>query len=85
MNFKVIKSLEDPSSTTYDLEDSNGKLYSVIKWDSGMFRIFDDKGEQAKYTGEEKEDMLDAIRLYKLKNTLTPKTQQTFNDLIDEL
>lgn len=85
MNFKVIKSFKDSSTTTYDLEDSSGKLYSIIKWDNGMFRVFNDKGEQAKYTLELSKNMLEAISLYKLKNTLTPKTQQTFNDLIDEL
>jgi len=30
-------------------------------------------------------DVIKAIDLYNLKYTLTPKTQQTFNDLIDEL
>jgi hypothetical protein len=85
MNFKIIKSFKDPSSITYDLEDSGGKLYSLIMWDSGMFRIFNEKGEQAKYTKEESMAMLDAINLYKLKGTLTPKTQETFKDLIDEL
>jgi hypothetical protein len=54
-------------------------------WDSGMFRIFNEKGEQARYSQEEAKMMLDAIRLYKLKGTLTPKTQETFNNLIDEL
>jgi hypothetical protein len=30
-------------------------------------------------------DVNSAIDLYKLKHSLTPKTQQTFNDLINEL
>ena len=50
-----------------------------------MFRIFNDDGEQAKYTYEESKLMLDAIKNYKLKQTLNPSTLKTFEELIDEL
>ena len=85
MNYRVIKSTKEPSVTSYYMKDNNDKDYKLVMWDSGMFRIFNEEGEQAKYTYEESKLMMDAIKNYKLKQTLTPNTAKTFGDIIDEL
>ena len=85
MNYRVIKYTKEPSATSYYIKDSNEKDYKLVMWDSGMFRIFNEEGEQAKYTHKESKLMMDAIKLYKLKQTLTPSTAKTFGDIIDEL
>jgi hypothetical protein len=85
MNYRVIKSTKEPSVTSYYIKDSSDKDYKLVMWDSGMFRIFNEEGEQAKYTYEESKLMMDAIKHYKLKQTLTPNTAKTFGDIIDEL
>ena len=85
MNYRVIKFTKEPSATSYYIKDNNDKDYKLVMWDTGMFRIFNDEGEQAKYTYEESKLMLDAIKNYKLKQTLNPSTAKTFEELIDEL
>ena len=85
MSYRVIQFTKEPSVTSYYIKDNNDKDYKLVMWDSGMFRIFNDKGEQAKYTYEESKLMMDAIKNYKLKQTLTPNTAKTFEDIIDEL
>ena len=65
MNYRVIKSTKEPSVTSYYMKDNNDKDYKLVMWDSGMFRIFNEEGEQEEQSSEENIDSSDLKSIVK--------------------
>jgi hypothetical protein len=93
MNYKVIGVKRDvvgkPVSkgvTDYTLKRSeDGFTFVVRMWDTGMFSIRSTADKQIGYSNQLREEAMKAIDEYKFKQTLSPKTAETFGDIIDEL
>lgn len=60
-------------------EEPADEFRYIHEWDGDTFRKY------RNYKSELFPLIAKAIKAHELKSTLTPKTQQTFNDLIDEL
>jgi len=90
MNCKVIhvekENEERPGLTIYTLERQPvGFKFKVNMWDIGMFSIKSLEDKQIGYSTELKNEALEAINKYKLKQDLNPSTVKAFSELIDEL
>jgi hypothetical protein len=94
MNCKVVhvekENKDHPGLTIYTLErkdDINWSsfLFKVKMWDNGMFTIKSLEDKQIGYSTELRNSALKAIEEWKFKQSLSPKTVKTFEDIIDEL
>jgi hypothetical protein len=73
------------SYTDYTLKSDDHDPFIFREWSNGQCRVLTYDGRSKAYSSDFFKAMLEAIHLYKLKKSLTPKTQQTFKELIDEL
>jgi hypothetical protein len=90
MNCKVIhvekENEEHPGLTIYTIERQPvGFKFKVNMWDNGMFSIKSIDNKPIGYSTELKNEALEAINKYKLKQDLNPSTAKSFEELIDEL